>query len=177
MTIPETIRTDYKKWRRFLEEQVEFRWTGSLLHTREHCARVLLFCLLIAEKQCLTREETNVLCMAAVFHDSCRQDDGYDVGHGQRAAAYYQEFCRQKPEFFDERVPAIMAFHDRDDADGKREISAKGLEHGVLLYEIFKDADALDRFRLGPDALDIHMLRTDAARELVPFAGSLARSR
>lgn len=156
MKIPESIHADYEKWRRFLDEKVEFQWRGSLLHTREHCARVLLFCLLIAERQGLTRDETDVLCMAA---------------------AYYREFCVQRPELFDERIPAIMAFHDRDDADGKREISEKGLEHGVLLYEIFKDADALDRFRLGPDALDMHMLRTDAARELVPFAGSLARSR
>ena len=43
----------------------------------------------------LLENETEVLCMASVFHDSRRQDDWYDVGHGQRAAEYYREYCRQ----------------------------------------------------------------------------------
>ena len=48
-----------------------------------------------------------------------------------------------------------------------------GLEHGVLLYRIFKDADALDRYRLGETALDESMLRTTAAHSLTDFARCL----
>lgn len=43
-------------------------------------------------------------------------------------------------------------------------------ERKILLYQIFKDADALDRFRLGPDGLDVRYLRTDAAKELYEYA-------
>lgn len=39
----------------------------------------------------------------------------------------------------------------------------------------FKDADALDRFRLGPDGLGIKFLRTEEARHLVDFAKELLR--
>ena len=48
----------------------------------------------------------------------------------------------------------------------------KEKEKGLQLYRIFKDADALDRYRLGPGkgALDERYLRTDAARELMGFA-------
>ena len=40
----------------------------------------------------------------------------------------------------------------------------------VLLYQIFKDADALDRFRLGPNALDAKYLRTEQAKKMLDFA-------
>ena len=38
------------------------------------------------------------------------------------------------------------------------------------LDQIFKDADALDRFRLGSDGLDIKYLRTDVSKSLYDFA-------
>lgn len=69
------------------------------------------------------------------------------------------------------RVYLVMAFHDHDDALG--EAALKGHSQGVLLYHIFKDADALDRFRLGPFDLDINYLRTDAARALYDYARAL----
>ena len=40
----------------------------------------------------------------------------------------------------------------------------------IRLYHIFKDADALDRFRFGPHELDETYLRTAQARSLVAFA-------
>lgn len=43
----------------------------------------------------------------------------------------------------------------------------------VTLYKIFKDADALDRWRLGHDGLDEAYLRNDEAGELVDFSRKL----
>lgn len=86
-----------------------------------------------------------------MFHDSRRQDDWLDMGHGQRAADYYRDYCRTHSLPFDERVYLVMAFHDRDDVLGEAALAEQ--EDGVLLYRIFKDADALDRFRLGPVGL------------------------
>lgn len=168
MTIPESVRPDYEAWRSFLDAEVRFSLADSEKHTKEHCARVLLYALLIAEKMGISQAEREALCAAAVFHDSRRQDDWLDVGHGQRAADYYREYCQTHPLIYEERVYQIMAYHDREDALGEKALSEQ--EDGVLLYHIFKDADALDRFRLGPNGLDIHYLRTDAARSLYDYA-------
>lgn len=168
MKIPEAVKRDYDRWDLFLEQQVDFSLKDSEKHTKAHCARVLLYALLIAEKMDLSPELRDALGAAAVFHDSRRQDDWLDVGHGQRAADYYKEFCRTNPLVYDERVYRIIAYHDREDALGEAALS--DLEHGVLLYRIFKDADALDRFRLGEKALDEDMLRTAPARSLTDFA-------
>ena len=120
----------------------------------------------------LSQEEVQLLCMASVFHDSRRKDDGLDVGHGQRAADYYRSFCEERALPFDQRCYDVMALHDRDDAIGMETISGKvpQEENAVLLYQAFKDADALDRFRLGSKGLDVKYLRTDAARSLYDYA-------
>lgn len=174
MIISTAVQTDYKRWAGFLEKQVIFSFQGSAQHTKAHCARVLLFALLIAEKRDLPPEEREVLCAAAVFHDSRRQDDWLDTGHGARAAGYYQKFCETGGLAYDARASRIMAFHDLDDIQG--EAALKDLTDGVLLYRIFKDADALDRFRLGPNGLDLQYLRTNEARELVGFAKKFLES-
>ena len=146
ITIPAAIKSDFERWLNFLEHEVHFALKDSNDHTKDHC-------------------------LAACFHDSRRQDDWLDVGHGLRAADYYREFCYDHKRDFDVRVYLVMAFHDHDDALG--EAALKGHDQGVLLYHIFKDADALDRFRLGPFDLDINYLRTDAARALYDYARAL----
>ena len=176
MKIPESIQREYETWRKFLEERIQFHMADSRQHTKEHCARVLLYCLLLAEKMRLTKEETDILCIAAVFHDSCSQDDWYDVGHGQRAADYYREFSSSSELPFDQRCYDIVAYHDRDDEVGKEAFAQKdgqtpsSLKQLCLLYDIFKDADALDRYRLAATALDETMLRTEEARGITGFA-------
>lgn len=172
MIIPEQVRDDYEKWNSFLENEVDFWLKDSEKHTKEHCSRVLLFCLLIADKRRLPQKEADILCTAAVFHDSRRQDDWYDVGHGQRAADYYREYCVSHERRFEQQCYDIMYYHDQDDQIGIDTISSRNpsVQNGVLLYQIFKDADALDRFRLGPDGLDIKYLRTDEAKSLYEYA-------
>lgn len=168
MTIPKSIQEDYHHWHNFLDTEVQFSLADSEKHTKEHCARVLLFTLLIAVKTALPHEEREVLCAAAVFHDSRRQDDWLDVGHGRRAAEYYRDYCQSHPLSFHERVYQIIAYHDRDDEQGEDALAEQ--EDGVLLYRIFKDADALDRFRLGPGGLDVRYLRTVEGKSLCRFA-------
>ena len=116
-------------------------------------------------------EEWDILCIAAVFHDSRRQDDWLDVGHGQRAADYYREFCKTNGLPFQQRCYDIMAYHDQPDQMGIDAIQSNTPQKmSVLLYQIFKDADALDRFRLGPGGFDSKYLRTNEARKLVEYA-------
>lgn len=162
------IQERYIYWKNFMEEQVVFSLSDSSLHTKNHCARVLLYDLAIGDEIGLTDKDMDALGAAAVFHDSRRQDDWMDVGHGQRTADYYREYCLTHSLSYDERVYRIMAFHDQD--DGLGEAALAEWEEGGLLYHIFKDADALDRFRLGPNGLDVRYLRTDAAKSLYDYA-------
>lgn len=158
-----------------MDDRVEFWLPDSELHTKEHSSRVLLMALLIADQKGLNNMEMDALAMAAVFHDTRRLDDGIDQGHGRRAAEYYKEYCESNELSFDARTYSIIYYHDQDDSLGISEIEQKNhLDEGiVLLYQIFKDADALDRFRLGPDGLDVNFLRTEEARGLVEYAKEL----
>ena len=172
MTVPEQVRPAYDDWKRFLDERVDFWLKTSEKHTKEHCARVLLYCLLIADRKKLSQKERDILCAAAVFHDSRRQDDWLDVGHGRRAADYYKAFCAETGLPFEQRCYDVMAWHDRDDWLGIDAIQSRipQEQDAVLLYQIFKDADALDRFRLGPGGFDPNYLRTNEAKTLVEYA-------
>lgn len=175
MKLPEFIKKYYVKWSDVLHNDIVFSLNDSDIHTKQHCEHVLLFCLLIAANMKLSEDEINVLGCAAVFHDSRRQNDMFDVGHGKRAADYYHDFCFENNLNFDRRVYLIMAFHDRDDDLGVKVLSAEQDSKRLLaLYKIFKDADALDRFRLGPDACDAAYLRTKAAKGLYAKARDIS---
>lgn len=163
----------YRYWACFMHDKVQFTMETSKLHTEEHCARVLWYCLLLSERLNLTLEEEQILCVVAVFHDSRRQDDGFDVGHGTRAASYFGEsYADLLAPQAAQLAKLIMAYHDQPDEKGKRALAQVPQDslRGELIYEVFKDADALDRFRLGPNGLDMKYLRTAASRELVAYA-------
>lgn len=175
MDISQSVREDYGRWKDFMEKDVSFWLPDSVIHTKQHCARVLLLCLIMAERLGLTDGEKETLALASCFHDSRRLDDGRDIGHGQRAADYYRTYSLEKAMPFNERAFFIMAYHDCHDETSLRALrQALPDDAGAIrLYEMFKDSDALDRIRLGPYGLDIKRLRTDAARELVAFSRSL----
>ncbi|MDW8802369.1 HD domain-containing protein [Clostridium sp. A1-XYC3] len=170
--ICQPVERRYKKWYEFMEQNIQFWLKDSVKHTKEHCARVLLLSLVIAYQIGLSYEEMDALSMAAIFHDSRRLDDWLDKGHGKRAAEYYADYCCEHDMPFDEQTYYIMYYHDQDDTIGLSEIAKAPIvsERCMLLYKIFKDADGLDRFRLGPGGLDVNMLRTEEAHKLVDFA-------
>lgn len=175
MKIPKKIEDKFFQWSNFLENNIEFWLKESEIHTKNHCKRVLLFSLLIADEMNLSESEKDILAMASVFHDSRRKDDGFDVGHGKRAANYYRHYCGNSNLKYEQRTYDAICFHDIDDEIGIEKINEKNSkEHNsVLLYKIFKDSDALDRFRLGPSGLDIRYLRTKEAIGLYDYAKNI----
>lgn len=166
------ISGPWKHWFTFMGEHVEFLMADSAWHGPDHCARVLLLVLVLGHRKQLAEEDMEALCLAAVFHDSRRHDDYADRGHGKRASEYYRLFCQKNNKRLDPLACFIMHFHDLEDAIGLSEIARMpfGRERYLRLYQVFKDADALDRFRLGPGALDVSMLRTCEARQLIQFS-------
>ena len=164
------LRVRFERWRRFLLREVTFSHSESVCHTTEHVERVLLFALLLGRELEVPSEDLDALALCAVFHDTRRHDDDLDVGHGDRAAAYYREYETERGRTPDDRVARIIARHDRRDEVSEEKFREEGADdETLLLYRIFKDADAIDRFRFGPKALNERYLRTSAARNLLPL--------
>lgn len=161
----------YRHWYEFLQREIKFQ-IHSDLHGFAHCARVLFYAVILGERLNLSEIQRDTLCTAAVFHDSRRQDDGYDTGHGGQASVFYREYCTEHASAFDPIAAALMKYHDRDDDLGIERIQ-KHLPNQadtVLLYQAFKDSDGLDRFRLGTNGLDPRYLRTEAAKAMIGLA-------
>lgn len=171
------IKGDFQRWQAILETSVNFSLASSNIHTRLHEEHVLLFSLLMAEDAALSDEEKEVLGAAAVFHDTRRRNDRYDVGHGRRAAQYYKQFCEQKGWIADDRVDFLLSYHDQPDELGLAFLKENNFSGLKSLYDIFKDADGVDRVRLGPNALDCDRLRTRKSLTLVPLAKQLNQER
>ncbi|MHB8904413.1 MAG: HD domain-containing protein [Patescibacteria group bacterium] len=130
------------------------------MHGILHEYRVLIFAFLIG-----TREGADVdaLCYASIFHDTQRNDDGFDLEHADRAAEWVNKFDIPKfniPNI--EKIKNIIKWHTPSDKD---------IPDLNLDIRCFKDADALDRWRIGD--LDIKYLRTETARELLDFSKKL----
>lgn len=75
----------------------------------------------------------------------------------------------------DPLVEFIIEYHCRPDEEGYQAIQntrelSKRRTKSRQLFDIFKDADALDRVRFGLQDLDINQLRTPEAKLLPLFA-------
>lgn len=173
--VPAEVCSAYLRWAQYMYDNVSFSRPESKLHAMEHCERVLLFALLIGRDLFPDDEDAvAALAQASIFHDTCRLDDYLDRGHGARAAVYFREYCAEHLEMHGKReAEYMMRYHDQDDADGDIALSAEFGDRGVELYHAFKDADALDRWRLGGLGLDPKYLRTAPAVVLVNFAKEL----
>lgn len=173
-----TVSKEFGRWARYMYEHVRFNMPDSPIHAYGHCERVLLYSLMLCEKiYGDNREAMDILAAASTFHDSRRQYDYLDTGHGARAAVYYKEYCDSHPDLvYHEESAWLMRYHDLDDKVGieaiKKHFGADA-ERVLKLYAIFKDADALDRWRLGSCGLDSRYLRLKESHELVDFAREL----
>lgn len=181
------VREYFRYWDAYMEQKVEF-WEipGDLdIHTQGHCERVLMHALRIGAARGVSERQLLALSYASIFHDTRRKDNYLDTGHGERAAGYYKEYSENSAcadsdgalamKYLPEAYAAIW-YHDRDDEMGEEYICEQaGPEAGEWLevYRIFKDADALDRLRLGTWCLDPAYLRTPEARTMVDFAQHL----
>ncbi len=144
----------------------------SRLHGQAHVARVMVhaFRLIVATGFI---EETARLWAAVYLHDIARRHDGVAPRHGADAWKRLADLPDVRALFArggvrDEDYPAIQAAvvcH----SDGE---PPAGHPHRRLMC-LLKDADALDRVRLGD--LDPSYLRHPEAREMVDFAKRLYR--
>ena len=137
----------------------------SDIHGVGHMTRVFILQELICDQ--LEKEGTAVNRQAtrygAMAHDVGRHDDGRDLEHGRRSAEWMQKNLAGKmsPEALD---VATYIVHWHVPPDDEAPVMTTELK-------VLKDADGLDRARLGD--LDPSYLRTNAAKNLVDVAQKL----
>ncbi len=140
----------------------------SGLHGQEHVARVMIFAFLLLEAR-RDRENAPRLWAGVYLHDLARTHDGCAPEHGGHGAARLPEFV---PHFH--KAGVTQADHEA--------IAVAVTHHSIglelpkshphwLLTALLKDADGLDRVRLGD--LDPAYLRLPESSALVPFAKEL----
>ncbi len=164
------IKSHYEKWAEFMDRKINFTHPDSMIHGRPHQKRVLVHALLLGRHYGLSEWELDQLGACASLHDTRRIDDSCDVGHGERAAKYYESLCEDVIIPFDLRSYLSIFYHDLDDDLGIDAFVTQGLTDNLLLFKIFKDSDGLDRLRLGPGWLDPSYLRTDQSHHMIDFA-------
>lgn len=161
--LPQVEKT-YNAYKNKLNK-LHFTMDEEGIHGKTHTLRVLFLCLLLAKQMGLSIKKTELLATAAIYHDTCRENDGVDIVHGYDAMLYYKDSVR-RPEPI---VKFLIEYHAIDDRFGYRELNnnpdlSDKSDIVKMLFEIFKDADALDRVRFGISQLDLGYLRTEEAK-------------
>lgn len=146
------------------------------LHAVGHTRRVLMLSLLLAYLEGYQPSDWELLALAAVFHDIGRDSDGYDPGHGQASYARTQDegLLRWTDTGEREIFRFIVENHDLPDNKAYQRVDRYELgdmQRTLRLYQAFKDADGLDRVRLGD--LNPDYLRTGSAPRLLLAAHQL----
>jgi len=141
------------------------------LHGIAHTYRVMI--LVHQLSILLNRKDLALPALAAAFiHDMARQHDGYCTMHGKWAA--------------ENKLPLFKDFFlDTGIREQDLLLIAVAIENHSLMKElephnpaflltaILKDADALDRIRLGEGNLDKKFLRINKSKGLIDFARKL----
>lgn len=142
----------------------------SHMHGLGHIERTILQGSFCAMDQTLSEEDTRLLLAACSYHDVGRVNDWVDDLHGHRSA---QVLDRLTPF----RGEALLLIQGAVDAHSRRDsVLEATLDHygaadrprAIRLAKLLKDADGLDRARLGD--LDPRYLRFDTSRLRVKLA-------
>lgn len=161
----------YQKYRDMLYD-LDF-YQSSSIHGKEHEARVLLLSLIISEMLNLPSSDRKVLALASIYHDTQRTHDWVEPKHGKASREYYHNSVSNP----DPLVEFLCEYHCLPDKKGYEEIKrnrklSKNRERAIKLYKVFKDADGLDRVRLGNirKEMDLNQYRLPITRELTLVA-------
>ncbi len=143
----------------------------SLLHGVMHTYRVMLHTLRLGSKTGHFAEAKNAF-FAAYIHDMARRHDGYCTQHGTEAAnhklpQYQSLFIKHGATHKDiVSIGKASAMHSLGNELSKT-------DPDWLTVALLKDADALDRIRLGEGDLNVSYLRHSESHDQIEFARKL----
>lgn len=143
----------------------------SLLHGIKHTYRVMCHCLYLGKALELERETRLAFC-GAFIHDMSRKHDSYCAQHGYWASKY------KLPEFADFFKSQGVNTYELEEIKVAVRNHSEGFElkKDDAFYTttaLLKDADALDRIRLGQHNLNPAYLRFKITHSFIPFAQEL----
>ncbi len=142
----------------------------SQMHGLGHIERTILQGGFCAMDQQLSKEDTLLLLTACSYHDVGRINDWVDDLHGHRSAQQLDRLTSYRGEDLLLLQGAVDA-HSRRDVVLEEILTQYGAAdrlRAIRLAKLLKDADGLDRARLGD--LDPRYLRFDASRRRVALA-------
>ena len=197
--LPKKVKVIYHYYRDVMAQFLKFKTEKD--HDMPHSARVLFICLVLAYLYELDIESTKILAEAAISHDLGRVHDGEDDTHGYKSAELYKNNCkiiniafRAQMEQGDfalrdnwknaieyDFVDFLICYHCLPDEIGFEKIKQNAEKYQewrdkeekiTLLYKIFKDADGLDRVRLGNilGDLDLNQIRLPESKRMTLLA-------
>lgn len=163
------ITTQYLYYKDYLND-IPFT-VESNVHGRLHTLRVLLWVLMLSEQLNLPQEDRRILATAALYHDTGRMHDGEDNEHGAKSVQIYEDTEGQ----IEDSVSFLIKYHCLPDEEGFKEIEENpklscDAERNRVRLRVFKDADGLDRVRLGLREIDLTQLRLPISKKLVKAA-------
>lgn len=149
---------------------------SSRVHGMAHTRRVLLHTLSLVHLLVLNEADKKLLCLASIYHDIGRVNDGPDPEHGRRS--WQKAVHKPLVEELSDEERAILSFiienHCLDDRVGLANVSQyliQDQQRACRLLKVFKDADGLDRVRIYD--LNPAWLRNEEARQLSSAAWTL----
>jgi hypothetical protein len=149
------------------------------IHGVGHTTRVLIHALELAQDLDIPPWEREVLSLAALWHDIGRTDDGADYYHGAKSAGKVVGLGLHRGL---DQLTVETALHAVTHHSGSEQHAERGVhwlsapESALRVFRLLKDADGLDRVRLGERGdLDVRCLRHDVSKRRVERAWELLR--
>jgi hypothetical protein len=147
----------------------------SSLHGLGHIERTILQGGFCAMEDDLNEADTHLLLEACAYHDVGRVDDWMDELHGYRSAQRIGALTGRTGEELLLLQGAVDA-HSRKDTVLNETLEGyhpADFDRALLLAQLLKDADGLDRVRLGD--LEPRFLRRQASRQRADLAQEVYR--
>lgn len=142
----------------------------STMHGLGHIERTILQGAFCAMEEPLDEADTRLLLLACSYHDVGRINDWVDHLHGHRSAGKIGELTGHQGEDLLILQGAVDA-HSQKEAAMDETLAAYGARDSVRakrIAQLLKDADGLDRVRLGD--LNPAYLRREASKQRVALA-------
>lgn len=145
----------------------------SHVHGTGHIERTLLHGAMCAAAENLSEADTRLLLLMCSYHDTGRNCDWLDPSHGARSAEKLASLTGLSGEDLTEAKAGVEAHsvNDRLMPDILERYAPENAGRAKMLAEMLKDADGLDRVRIGD--LNVSFLRREPSRARGAFAQEL----
>lgn len=155
------------------DEIEQLMQNGTHLHGINHVVRVLFHAYAIMTLENVKEEDKKLIIEAVKLHDIGRMQDGEDLEHGNQSAIKARDILANKGLSKEEIEEICFIIKEHSLPKNKNEEDIKNLPEDLQKkyqyhLDIVKDADKLDRVRIGD--LDFNRLAIDSSKRLIGVA-------